>query len=224
MCAFHLGIITTPHLGPSGEQAHAHSMPMHDYYLSNLAFDSILLQSATPLSKLNRLSRIKALRLRKVVASLIRNESGLMRLVFEIAVEMRVSERPHGDTIRGEAQLLRQIGHEARGQGTALVLGVDGPRIVGRSVVCHDDNLAGRFFFLERVDLRVEPAQLGLVLLHMRLHGPVLDVVEVVEAEADGVFLRSGDVGEERAAEKGRCGRDVVPRLVQEDEFPVCLV
>jgi len=65
-------------------------------------------------SKLDYHSRIEAIRLHKVVATLIRNESGLMSFVFKTTVEMSVSERPYRHTFRGEANLLGQISHETR--------------------------------------------------------------------------------------------------------------
>jgi hypothetical protein len=53
----------------------------------------------------------------------------------------------------------------------------------------------------EFFNFSVEPTKLGFVLLHMLLHGPILNVVEIIESKIDKVFLSSCDIGKERAAE-----------------------
>lgn len=89
----------------------------------------------------------------------------------------------------------------------------------------HDDDPVVRFFFpRDLLNFSVEPTKLVFVLLHVLLHGPVFDVVEVIEAGIDKVLLGGCDVGEERAAEDGYRWREVVPCLVEEDELPARLV
>lgn len=85
-------------------------------------------------------------------------------------------------------------------------------------MVLHDDDLAFRFS-RELLDFLAEIVEVGFVLLHVLLHGPVLDVVKVHKAGAYKVLLRRCDAGEERAAENCHGGREVVARLVEQDKF-----
>lgn len=54
---------------------------------------------------------------------------------------------------------------------------------------------------LELSDLLVQPREVAPVPLVVRGHVPPVDLVEVVEAHADGHFALGRDVGEEAAAE-----------------------
>jgi len=58
----------------------------------------------------------------------------------------------------------------------------------------------------------------------MLLHGPIFNVVNIIEPKVDIVFLSSCDFGEERAAKNRYGWREIVPRLVKEDELPTCLL
>ena len=134
------------------------------------------------------------MRLREVVTTLVRYQSDLTRPVFKVTVELSVFKSLHCDMCRGEAGLIGQISHEARRDVTVAVFGIDGTNINGWRVVRHDDYFVIRFFFRKSLNFSLEPTKLGFVLLHMLLHSPILDVVEIVEAETDKVFLSSCDV------------------------------
>ena len=67
-----------------------------------------------PPSKLDRFRWIEFLRLPAVVATLVCNDSDLVSFIYKIAVEMRVTKRPHLDAFRGKVRLVGKIRHEAR--------------------------------------------------------------------------------------------------------------
>ena len=64
----------------------------------------------------------------------------------------------------------------------------------GGTVMGEDDYFAVKFKLHYWLDLEIQPVEVGTVWLHMLLYRPVLDVVEVVEAETDSLGLEWQDI------------------------------
>ena len=89
--------------------------------------------------------------------------------------------------------------------------------------MCHDDDLTVRSFH-DLLRFSFEPAKHGLVPQHMILDGPVLDVVLIIDFRTDKLFSNSCDSAKELTAEDRHGGREIVSRLVNEDELPTCFL
>ena len=111
---------------------------------------------------------------------------------------MSVTERPNFEILVLEAWLARQIRREATADWTRAMPGIDRANVSGWTPMREDDSC--RVQLLQMSDFGIEPGNSPQVCLIMRLNIPAVDLEEVVEAEADRLFLFRWDRREETTA------------------------
>lgn len=108
--------------------------------------------------------------------------------------EMRVAKHPDSDPRVCPARLGRQVAREARGDFALRMCGVYALRRRRWTVMSENEYLAIGFRFRFRLDLCIEPRKVCLMSFVVLFYRPVLDVVKVVNPEADVVVLSWQDV------------------------------
>jgi len=124
---------------------------------------------------------IESIQFSPAVALLICHDSLPCLPVFEVAIEMSMSKRPELDILARPAYLMREIRDECRPHLCNIL---QMPRIIRRlqhcwAMVSEHHNLAVRFVSCYMLDLRIEPADIGLVCSIVRINGLILYFGEI---------------------------------------------